>query len=329
MVRIIDATLSRIDQYDLTTEDVCRFIELMGRVGVRDLQISINIYNILNGYLPQGFNYYLEVDTISYISKTFPRDDKIKVYFTPKQYEESNQVPYYQINDIEEHIRFEITKENHIYRVNGLDNLILGGCKLGLEVLKKKFRFDKMILGPENTYNCATAIALLFLQNKGYAVVGSVYGIGNGAATEQILIALHVVDRYMVKQDFSDLVKIREWMESVLKLKIRPMSPVLGQKIFYVESGVHVDGILKKPTNYEPYEPELVGLKRKIVLGKHSGKNSVKYKIEELKPGSNAVNHIDKILEEVKGRCINAGKSISEDDFIKIIERYEDDEKIT
>ena len=48
-----------------------------------------------------------------------------------------------------------------------------------------------------------------------------------------------------------------------------------------MESGIHVDGIMKNPANYEAYEPEMVGKETKIVIGKHSGTNSIKIKCRE------------------------------------------------
>jgi len=69
------------------------------------------------------------------------------------------------------------------------------------------------------------------------------------------------------------------------KITARPLGfnkPILGERIFHVESGIHVDGILKDPKCYEPFPPETVGLKRKIVIGKHSGTASIRAKLAEL-----------------------------------------------
>ncbi|BCJ97610.1 homocitrate synthase/isopropylmalate synthase family protein [Anaerocolumna chitinilytica] len=328
MIRIIDGTLSRLDDYNLTRDEIYCFIELMGEIGIKDIQLSVNVYYTMEGELPEGFHYYLEVDTAAYMKGFYPeKDDKIKLYFTPKQYKNDKEVPSYQVNSLEDNTGYDLPDKSKLMKVTGLDNLILGGCTVGMEVLKKKFCLERLILCPENTYHCATAIASLFLQYKGYAVVSSMMGVGEYAATEQLLLSLHVMDRYMVSRSFRSFLDLRGWMENVLGGTVSPITPVLGRRIFYVESGVHVDGILKKPTNYEPYEPELVGLQREVTLGKHSGRNSIRYKIEELRPGSPALEQIDELLEEVKGLSRITGEAVSEDDFIKMIERYERNEK--
>ena len=46
---------------------------------------------------------------------------------------------------------------------------------------------------------------------------------------------------------------------------------VVGERVFAHESGLHADGVLKDPHNYEGFDPAEVGLVRQIVVGKHSG----------------------------------------------------------
>lgn len=329
MIRIIDATLCMLDDYNLTREKIYSFTKFMEGIGIKELQISRKIYEILAGELPDGFTYYLEVDTASYLNQLFPsEDERIKYIFSPKRKEKDNEIPTFHINNLEEPFRCEEYK-NTLVKIIGLDSLILGGVNNGFDSLKKRVNIKKTILCPENTYSCATAIAVLFLQEKGYAVVSTMLGVGNKAATEQILLSLHVLERYMINRKFGNLLALRNWMEDVQNLKTSPMMPVIGRRIFYVESGLHVDGILKKPTNYEPYLPELVGLSREVVLGKHSGKNSIKYKLKQLRPDMNLAGDMDNILEDIKSRSRISGQSISDNDFIKIIERYERNEKNT
>jgi homocitrate synthase NifV len=46
---------------------------------------------------------------------------------------------------------------------------------------------------------------------------------------------------------------------------------VVGKRVFAHESGLHADGVIKDPHNYEGFDPAEVGLTRSIVVGKHSG----------------------------------------------------------
>jgi homocitrate synthase NifV len=50
---------------------------------------------------------------------------------------------------------------------------------------------------------------------------------------------------------------------------------VVGEGAFTHEAGIHIDGLLKHPDNYQGFDPRLVGRQHRFVLGKHSGKGGV------------------------------------------------------
>ena len=50
---------------------------------------------------------------------------------------------------------------------------------------------------------------------------------------------------------------------------------VVGAGAFTHEAGIHVDGLLKHPDNYQGFDPGEVGQTHRIVLGKHSGSRAV------------------------------------------------------
>jgi len=50
---------------------------------------------------------------------------------------------------------------------------------------------------------------------------------------------------------------------------------VVGAGAFTHEAGIHVDGLLKHPDNYQGFDPRDVGQAHHIVLGKHSGPRAV------------------------------------------------------
>ena len=84
-----------------------------------------------------------------------------------------------------------------------------------------------------------------------------------------------------------------------------------------MESGIHVDGILKQPKSYEPFAPEIVGQKRKFVLGKHSGTASVRVKLSEFDIKCEQ-EHIPFILEQIKNKAAEKSGEVSDAEFVKI-----------
>ena len=142
-------------------------------------------------------------------------------------------------------------------------------------------------------------------------------------------MALHVSERYMNNKLFPDFANIKIWLEEIVGIKIHSFAPVIGDRIFHVESGVHVDGIMKKPANYEPYPPEEVGLKRKVILGKYSGKNSVMIKLQKLGYNEYTEKDAEKLLKIIKQKSVLEGTAVSDSEFTKIVEGYDCHEKTT
>ncbi len=50
---------------------------------------------------------------------------------------------------------------------------------------------------------------------------------------------------------------------------------LIGKDVFSHEAGIHVDGLLKDPHNYQGVDPAIVGRSHQLVLGKHSGTQGV------------------------------------------------------
>lgn len=95
--------------------------------------------------------------------------------------------------------------------------------------------------------------------------------------------------------------------------------PIVGKNIFARESGAVVQQILASPASVEPYTPELVGLERRIVLGKMSGKYSILHKLDCL--GVNLPeNLVGVLLEKVKQKSTKEHPLITDQEFLQLID---------
>jgi 2-isopropylmalate synthase len=64
---------------------------------------------------------------------------------------------------------------------------------------------------------------------------------------------------------------------------VQPNKAIVGANAFAHESGIHQDGILKHRETYEIMEAASIGLsENQIVLGKHSGRNAFRARLQEL-----------------------------------------------
>jgi len=190
-------------------------------------------------------------------------------------------------------------------RIQGLDKALCGNY---LRTFNDKGNFE---FCPGNRFHCATALAAEWvISGAGNSVVSSFSGIGGFAATEELVMIFKVNGLRKPGKTYNFLPEMTELFSKIIKKKIPKNKPVIGSKIFEVESGIHVDGILKNPESYEPFSPESVGQKRKIVLGKHSGTASIRAKLAELKIKC-AEEDIPRILEQVKMKSIQKKDVVS------------------
>ena len=72
-------------------------------------------------------------------------------------------------------------------------------------------------------------------------------------------------------------------MSQITGFAVQPNKSVVGANAFAHASGIHQDGVLKARDTYEIMRAEDVGwTTNKIVLGKLSGRNAFKQRLEEL-----------------------------------------------
>jgi len=92
--------------------------------------------------------------------------------------------------------------------------------------------------------------------------------------------------------------------------------PIVGDNAFTHESGIHVHGILNNSFTYEPMSPEMVGHSRRIVLGKHTGANSLRSKLKEYHIDLNE-KQFENVLSQIKSLG-DSGKIVTDDDLVAI-----------
>jgi (R)-citramalate synthase len=112
----------------------------------------------------------------------------------------------------------------------------------------------------------------------------TVNGLGERAGNtplEEVSVALRLTTAHKFKLRIEGLNRISKLVEKLTGVSVPPNKAIVGENAFTHEAGIHVDGILKKPSTYEPIKPEIVGARRRFVLGKHVGFKSVRKMLED------------------------------------------------
>ena len=130
-----------------------------------------------------------------------------------------------------------------------------------------------------NDFGLATANTLAALQaGFGWAsttVTGIGERAGNASFAEVAMAAKHLCGvRHNLRT--AGLPALAELVAHASGTAIPAGTPVVGSRAFAHESGVHVDGVLKAPLTYEPFDPAEIGVRRRLVLGAQSGRASLR-----------------------------------------------------
>ena len=172
---------------------------------------------------------------------------------------------------------------------------------------------------PRNAGELGTALAVEWLLAGGQRLTSGFMGVGGYAPLEEVLAALHV---YRLLPEAVKLDRLRHVSEAYQQLTgqgIPAHKAVVGSALFDVESGVHVDGIAKNRQCYEPFAPEAVGAQRRIVIGKHSGKQALRVKLEELDIAGAC--DLVSLLELVREESMRIGGALDDSAFAVLVKQ--------
>jgi homocitrate synthase NifV len=136
-----------------------------------------------------------------------------------------------------------------------------------------------------NDLGLATANALAGVKGGATHISTTVNGLGEragNAALEEVVMALKVACGIDSGIDTRKLRAVSRLVGQASNREVPAWKAVVGERVFSHESGLHTDGVLKNPANYEGFTPEEVGLSRHIVVGKHSGTNGIVESYREL-----------------------------------------------
>ncbi|WP_320664732.1 2-isopropylmalate synthase [Prochlorococcus sp. MIT 1223] len=161
---------------------------------------------------------------------------------------------------------------------------------------------DEAILSVHGHNDLGLAVAnfLEAIKNGARQLECTINGIGEragNAALEELVMALHVrrgfYNPFFGRQPESptpltairteEITKTSRLVSNLTGMIVQPNKAIVGANAFAHESGIHQDGVLKNRLTYEIVDAKTIGLTdSKISLGKLSGRNAVRARLEEL-----------------------------------------------
>lgn len=130
----------------------------------------------------------------------------------------------------------------------------------------------------------------------------TVNGLGEragNAALEEVVVGLKQLYGFDTGICLQKFPQLSEQVATASGDAIGSRKSLIGKNVFSHEAGIHVDGLLKDPSNYQGVDPAIVGRSHQLILGKHSGTQGVIYAYKQL---GIVVNRIQaqKLLTQVR-----------------------------
>lgn len=171
-----------------------------------------------------------------------------------------------------------------------------------------------------NDLGMATANAIAGARAGAVFINTTVNGLGEragNAALEEVVMGLKYACDIKTNINTHGFRDLSLYVSAASRRTLPDWKPVVGSNVFAVESGIHVDGILKDPKNYEGFNPEEVGLSRSIVIGKHSGTSGIMQRYRAL--GINlSRNKTACLIESVRKKAQMIKRALSDRELLDI-----------
>jgi len=154
--------------------------------------------------------------------------------------------------------------------------------------------------------------------NQFHATINGLGERAGNASLEEIVVSLVALHKQKLTIRTEKLYAISQFVSRLTGVYLQPNKAIVGQNAFTHESGIHTQGMLAHPGTYEPIEPELVGGRRRLASGKHSGSAGIKAALAEmgLQPSE---EQLKEVFQRVKAAG-DKGKAVTDADLLAIAE---------
>jgi D-citramalate synthase len=170
-------------------------------------------------------------------------------------------------------------------------------------------------------FGMGVANSIAALRAGAHQVHATINGLGEragNAALEEIAAALKLIYGVELSIKTELLYRTSTLVTRLTGVPVQPNKAIVGENAFAHESGIHTHAILSHPSTYEPISPEIVGVTRRLVAGKHAGSHGIRASLEKI-----GLHPTDKQLKEVSMRVKtlgDKGKKVTDADLMAVAE---------
>lgn len=174
-----------------------------------------------------------------------------------------------------------------------------------------------------NDFGLGVATSLAAVAAGAEVVHVSVNGLGErtgNAPLEETAASLKVLYQQPVNIRLDKLVGLSRLVEQLSCVPVAKNKPIVGELTFSRETGAGIDMLVEHPTVVLPIHPRVYGREASVRLGKKSGRDSIRIKLESLGMAASDAQ-LQHMLDLVKRNAIAKKSFLSDDEFREIADQ--------
>jgi len=171
-----------------------------------------------------------------------------------------------------------------------------------------------------NDFGLASANTLTAVEMGARAPQVCVNGLGEragNASFEEVVLSLESLYGVRTGIRTERLHELSRLVEELSGVPVAANKALVGYNAFSHEAGIHTHGILAHTLTYEPIQPEVVGRRRQMILGKHTGKTAIAEKLKE-----RGITAPDALLLDLLGRVKSETEGRSKVELQRFLQQY-------
>lgn len=197
--------------------------------------------------------------------------------------------------------------------------------------MKHLIKYVKDIVGgrpvevhTHNDLGMGVANALAAVEAGVSVIHGCINGLGErcgNASMEEMIVASEALYGIRTGIDCSQLKETCKLVEKLSGVALPFNKPIAGPAAYMKESGVGIKVAEEHPLVTFPIGANFVGAERILVLGKKSGKDSIRMKIKD-RNIKLSDEQMDSLLNDIKQLSIKERRYLTDDEFEKLLANY-------
>lgn len=188
--------------------------------------------------------------------------------------------------------------------------------------LRKNFPLE-IAIHAHNDFGMATANSITALDTGADWADVTVLGIGERAGNAKLeeVAGFMNLRRNNTRYKIDIIRQLANYVSEITGERVSSHHPIIGDELFVCESGIHIDGLQKDKTSYEPFPAEVVGADRDWIIGKKSGLNAVLAAVADMKLNLDTVE-ASILTMRIRSTSKMLGRPLTNEEIAELVDTF-------